>query len=85
MLFLTALQDFASVYIDKLKFLRGVNTEEIWVRTSTEDRTYQVAGGLLFGMDSSVNNEPFKVHNEPASVRTSSVLLLNVAQLCLSR
>ncbi|KAF8484365.1 phosphoglycerate mutase-like protein [Gautieria morchelliformis] len=61
-------KDFASVYIDKLKFLQNINAKDIWVRTTTEDRTYQVAGGMLYGMDNSVDNQPFKVHNEPASI-----------------
>ncbi|KIJ51212.1 hypothetical protein M422DRAFT_158528 [Sphaerobolus stellatus SS14] len=61
-------KDFASVYINKLKFLKEVDQTEIYVRTSTEDRTYQVAGGMLFGMDPSVDGKAFKVHNEPASI-----------------
>jgi len=61
-------QDFASVYVHRLKFLKDVNPTDIWVRTSTEDRTYQVAGGLLYGVDASVDQKVFKVHNQPAAV-----------------
>ncbi|KAF8588877.1 phosphoglycerate mutase-like protein [Ramaria rubella] len=61
-------KDFASVYIDKLGFLKNVNKDDIWVRTSTEDRTYQVAGGMLYGMDHSVDGQVFKVHNQPATI-----------------
>lgn len=62
--------------MDKLRFLQNVNAKDIWVRTTTEDRTYQVAGGMLYGMDNSMDNQPFKVHNEPTPVRNTSTLLL---------
>lgn len=42
---------------------------EIWVRTSTEDRTLQVAGAMLAAMDPRVIGQPWKVHTQPASVR----------------
>ncbi|KAF8517913.1 phosphoglycerate mutase-like protein [Hysterangium stoloniferum] len=59
---------FAAVYMDKVRFLKAVDENDIWIRTSTEDRTYQVAGGWLYGMNPSLDNVPFKVHNEPASI-----------------
>jgi hypothetical protein len=67
-------QDFASVYTDKLKFFKDVNPNDIWVRTSTEDRTYQVAGGILYGIDASLDQQVFKVHNEPATVNMDDLV-----------
>ncbi|GJJ08539.1 hypothetical protein Clacol_002757 [Clathrus columnatus] len=54
-------KDFASVYINKLKFLKGVDAIDVYVRTSTEDRTYQVAGALLYGMDETLSKKQFKI------------------------
>jgi len=61
-------KDFAAVYMDKLNFLKTIDENDIWIRTSTEDRTYQVAGGWLYGMKPSLDNVPFKVRNEPATI-----------------
>lgn len=61
-------KDFAGVYSDKLKFLEEIDSSTVWVRTSTEDRTYQVAGGMLFGMNPNLSKQPFKVVTEPASI-----------------
>jgi 2-phosphoxylose phosphatase len=59
------LQDFWSVYHDKLGFLKSVNEKDILLRTSTELRTHQVAGGLLYGMDPNVQAATFPVHCQP--------------------
>lgn len=47
-----------------------MNPNDIYVRTSTEDRTYEVAGGMLFGIDPAIEGKSFKVFTEPASVST---------------
>ncbi|KAI0299626.1 hypothetical protein BC826DRAFT_1102732 [Russula brevipes] len=39
------------LYYDRLKFLNAVDPVEIWVRTSMEARTMQVAGAMLAAMD----------------------------------
>lgn len=68
-------QDFWSVYHDKLGFLANVNTEDIHVRTTTEVRTHQVAGGILFGMDPATAEIPWPVYTQPGSVSGSSLVL----------
>lgn len=64
------LQDFWSVYHDTLGFLETVNQNDILVRTSTEDRTIQVAGGVLFGMDPETATQTWKVVTQPSPVRS---------------
>lgn len=61
------LQDFWDVYHKKLGFLNVVDDKHLYVRTSTETRTFQVAGGMLYGMDPNVRNNAFKVHNQPGN------------------
>jgi len=62
-------KDLWELYHDKLGFLCAVNPAEIWVRTSTEDRTMQVAGAMLAAMDPDVAGKPWTVYTQPASVR----------------
>lgn len=38
------------------------------VRTTTEVRTHQVAGGILFGMDSKTSQERWPVYTQPENV-----------------
>jgi hypothetical protein len=57
------------VYHGKLGFLKAVDEKTLHVRTSTETRTFQVAGGVLYGMDKSMARRPFKVHTQPDNVR----------------
>ncbi|THG96106.1 hypothetical protein EW145_g7840 [Phellinidium pouzarii] len=61
-------QDFWSVYHDKVGFLQSVNPNDILVRTSTEPRTFQVAGGLLYGMDASTATKTWKVVTQPSTI-----------------
>lgn len=61
-------QDFWSVYHDTLGFLPDVNPRDLYVRTSVADRTYQVAGGLLYGMDPAYAGEPFAVYTQPTNI-----------------
>jgi hypothetical protein len=62
-------KDLWELYHDRLGFLVAVDPTEIRVRTSTEDRTLQVAGAMLAAMDPRVSGRPWKVHTQPASVR----------------
>jgi hypothetical protein len=68
-------QDFWDVYHKKLGLLNkvgeGRDEDELYIRTSTETRTFQVAGGMLYGMDPSRGGNPFKVHNQPNTVSTA--------------
>ena len=61
-------QDFWSVYAHKLGFLDNVNEEDIFIRTSVVDRTYQVAGGILTGMDPAMASKTFPVLTQPSAV-----------------
>ncbi|KAI0791129.1 phosphoglycerate mutase-like protein [Abortiporus biennis] len=61
-------QDFWSVYSKRLGFLQSVNEKDIYVRTSTETRTFQVAGGMLTGMDHSLAGKPFSVTTQPGNI-----------------
>ncbi|KZT03230.1 phosphoglycerate mutase-like protein [Laetiporus sulphureus 93-53] len=61
-------QDFWAVYADKLGFLQTVNEHEIHIRTSTETRTFQVAGGLLVGMDREMATKTFPVTTQPSVI-----------------
>jgi hypothetical protein len=62
-------KDLWGLYHDRLGFLAAVDSTEIRVRTSTEDRTLQVAGAMLGAMDQRVSGRPWNVHTQPASVR----------------
>jgi 2-phosphoxylose phosphatase len=62
-------QDLWELYHDRLGFLDAVDPCEIWIRTSTEDRTMQVAGAMLAAMDPQRAGQPWAVHTQPASVR----------------
>ncbi|TFY63637.1 hypothetical protein EVJ58_g3134 [Rhodofomes roseus] len=61
-------KDFWSVYAQKLGFLESVNEQDIFVRTSVADRTYQVAGGLLTGMDPTMATKTFPVLTQPSVI-----------------
>ena len=61
-------QDFWSVYGHKLGFLTSVNEKDIYIRTSTETRTFQVASGFLTGMDSATSAKSFPVTTQPSPV-----------------
>ncbi|OBZ74558.1 ER membrane protein complex subunit 1 [Grifola frondosa] len=61
-------RDFWSVYADKVGFLHSVNEKDIFIRTSTETRTMQVAGGLLTGMDPAVASRTFPVTTQPSPI-----------------
>ncbi|KAI0262811.1 phosphoglycerate mutase-like protein [Gloeopeniophorella convolvens] len=60
--------DLWGVYHGKLGFLREVSQDEIWVRTSTEDRTMQTAGALLAAMDARIAGQRWPVHTQPSSI-----------------
>jgi hypothetical protein len=62
-------QDFWSVYSEKLGFLKSVSEKDIFVRTSVETRTMQVASGLLVGFDPSFATKTFPVTTQPSPVR----------------
>ena len=61
-------KDLWELYHDHLGLIRAVDPSEIWVRTSTEDRTMQVAGAMLAAMDPLVAGQPWPVYTQPASV-----------------
>ncbi|KAH9929330.1 phosphoglycerate mutase-like protein [Fomitopsis serialis] len=61
-------EDFWSVYAQKLGFLQSVNEDDIFIRTSVADRTYQVAGGLLTGMDPTMATKTFPVLTQPSAI-----------------
>jgi hypothetical protein len=73
----TTQQDLWELYHDHLGFVRAVDPTEIWVRTSTEDRTMQVAGAMLAAMDPLVAGLLWPVYTQPASVRPRSRPPLN--------
>ena len=58
------------MYHDQLGFLSAVSEDDILIRTSTEPRTMQVAGGILFGMDESTAQagKRWKVVTQPSAV-----------------
>jgi 2-phosphoxylose phosphatase len=58
-------QDFWGVYHGKLGFLQEVNERQLYIRTSTETRTFQVAGGMLYGMNKKLATNTFKVYTQP--------------------
>ncbi|KAI8996247.1 phosphoglycerate mutase-like protein [Trametes punicea] len=61
-------QDFWSVYHEELDFLPSVNEKDIFIRTSTETRTFQVASGLLVGMDPGMATKTFPVTTQPSPI-----------------
>ncbi|EJD04724.1 phosphoglycerate mutase-like protein [Fomitiporia mediterranea MF3/22] len=61
-------QDFWSVYHTKLGFLENVDEADILVRTPTEPRTKEVAGGFLFGMDPRTAAKPWNVVTQPSVI-----------------
>ncbi|KAH8092212.1 phosphoglycerate mutase-like protein [Cristinia sonorae] len=61
-------RDFWSVYSKKLGFLHSVNDRDLFIRTSTETRTFEVAGGMLAGMDPRMVNKDFPVHTLPSNI-----------------
>ncbi|EIN05099.1 phosphoglycerate mutase-like protein [Punctularia strigosozonata HHB-11173 SS5] len=63
-------QDFWSVYSHKLGFLKTVNQKDMYIRTSTEDRTQQVASGLLFGMDPNIvkSSKKWPLRTQPSNI-----------------
>ncbi|KAG6372592.1 phosphoglycerate mutase-like protein [Boletus reticuloceps] len=61
-------QDFWSVYHDKLGFLNTVDPRDIHVRTSTEVRTHQVAGAILYGMDPSTIGRQWPIYTQPQNI-----------------
>ncbi|KAI0659475.1 phosphoglycerate mutase-like protein [Cubamyces menziesii] len=61
-------QDFWSVYHSELGYLKSVNEKDIFIRTSTETRTFQVASGLLVGMDSRMASKTFPVTTQPSPI-----------------
>ncbi len=80
-------QDFWSVYGRKLGFLTSVNAKDIFIRTSTETRTFQVASGVLVGMDPAMAAKSFPVTTQPSPVsRALAEAFCTLAQLppCIS-
>ncbi|KIP12191.1 hypothetical protein PHLGIDRAFT_62597 [Phlebiopsis gigantea 11061_1 CR5-6] len=61
-------KDFWSVYSGKIGFLNSVNEKDIFLRTSVETRTMQVASGLLVGMDKSMATKTFPVTTQPSPI-----------------
>ncbi|KAJ3529634.1 hypothetical protein NM688_g7829 [Phlebia brevispora] len=61
-------QDFWSVYSEKLGFLESVNENDIFVRTSVETRTMQVASALLVGMEPTLASKQFLVTTQPSPI-----------------
>ncbi|KAH9966321.1 phosphoglycerate mutase-like protein [Lactifluus volemus] len=61
-------RDLWELYHDHLGFLNVVDPSEIWVRTSTQDRTMQVAGAMLAAMDPQRAGQPWTVYTQPASI-----------------
>lgn len=64
-------RDFWSVYgpWGKNTLLHaGVNTKDVYFRTSNSDRTYQVAGGLIAGMEGWNLWGNFPVHTQPSVI-----------------
>ena len=64
-------RDFWSVYgpFGKNPLLRrGINEKDVYFRTSNSDRTYQVSGGLIAGMDGHTSPGNFPVHTQPSNM-----------------
>lgn len=64
-------RDFWSVYgpqgVNALLH-RGINEKDVYFRTSNSDRTYQVSGGLIQGMDGWTSPGNFPVHTQPSNM-----------------
>ena len=60
-------KDLWSVYAGRHGLVQSVNEKDLYIRTSNSDRTYQVTGGLLFGMDPEFPRS-FQVHTQPSNV-----------------
>lgn len=56
------------MYSKKLKFLHSVNEKDFFIRTSTSTRTFEVASGMLVGMDPGIVGKEFPVHTQPSNV-----------------
>ena len=56
------------MYHSELGYLKSVNEKDIFIRTSTETRTFQVASGLLVGMDPRMASKTFPVTTQPSPV-----------------
>lgn len=65
-------QDYWEIYSKKLGLLKSVNEQDIFVRTSVETRTMQVASGLLTGFDKSFATKVFPVTTQPSPVSTQT-------------
>ena len=65
---LISAQDFFALYGHELRFLTSVNERDIFVRTSVETRTMQVAGGFVAGMDPDFISKAFPVTTQPSPV-----------------
>ncbi len=63
-----SMQAFWDVYGRELGFLESVNERDIFVRTSVETRTMQVAGGFIAGMDPAFVSKAFPVTTQPSPV-----------------
>ncbi|EJF61411.1 phosphoglycerate mutase-like protein [Dichomitus squalens LYAD-421 SS1] len=61
-------QDFWEVYSHKVGFLKHVTEKHIFVRTSVETRTMQVAGGFVAGMDPAFASKTFPVTTQPSPI-----------------
>ncbi|KAH0835629.1 phosphoglycerate mutase-like protein [Lanmaoa asiatica] len=61
-------QDFWSVYHNELGFLDTVDPQDIHIRTSTEVRTHQVAGAILYGMDPSTIGRRWPIYTQPQNI-----------------
>ncbi|KAI0054788.1 phosphoglycerate mutase-like protein, partial [Artomyces pyxidatus] len=61
-------KDFWELYHGTLGFLNQVDESEIHIRTSTEDRTMQVASGMLFGMDPASAQRSWPVYTQPSTI-----------------
>ncbi|KAI0341131.1 phosphoglycerate mutase-like protein [Trametopsis cervina] len=61
-------QDYWAIYSGKLGLLKSVNEQDIFVRTSVETRTMQVASGLLTGFDKSFATKVFPVTTQPSPI-----------------
>ncbi|KAN0078177.1 Histidine phosphatase superfamily [Tylopilus felleus] len=61
-------QDFWSVYHDTLRFLDVVDPRDIEFRTTTEVRTHQVAGAILYGMDPSTVGRRWPIYTQPENI-----------------
>ncbi|KAN0129956.1 phosphoglycerate mutase [Lactarius tabidus] len=59
-------KDLWELYHTRLGFVGAPRSDEVWVRTSTEDRTMQVAGAMLGAMGA--GTWPWAVYTQPSSI-----------------